>query len=131
MNSNNSVNLSGNVGRVNYCPPSGDMQAALFFSVGITRFPGKKDDQGNYDKTTDWTDCVIYGKRAEKIAEKSIIDVGTGLSVLGSLRSNREEFVLEGGQTTSRNINQVIVEDFQVTRYANTNAEEPAAAATA
>lgn len=116
MNSNNNANVSGYIGRTpRHIPASGDMQAVLYFSVGVNRQPGKRDENGNSTGATDWVDCVVYNKRADSLA--NLLKQGQGVNVLGAIRSKVEQLQTLKGEPTSRTITQLVVEDINVFHY--------------
>ncbi len=128
MNSNNNCSHSGYIGRVGTLLPAKDnMQAALFFSVGVTRQPGK-DKEGNYRKTTDWPEFVIYGKRAESLA--GILEVGQEVTVLGATRTSKQDFLKLDGSPVSVQVTNFAVEDVNIHNWAKNSqrqtASEPA-----
>lgn len=121
MYSNNSINITGNVGNdPRYNAPKSDSKddvkrASLFFQVAVEPQPGKKDSENNYvDQDPYWVPCAIFGARAVTLAENSVIKSGQRLVILGSLRITKEQLTLVGGETTSRAKPLVVVENFEI-----------------
>lgn len=103
MASNNNVTLVGRIGNVEAkILPSGE---TLFkFSLAVTR--AFKDKAGN--KTPDWINCEIWGKRAETAAK--ILDKGSCISVNGTLHIDKYD---KNGVSIPRPV--IKVDDFQFT----------------
>lgn len=100
----NTVHLIGNVGRVNELKKFDDGGALLSFSLATT-YSYKKGDQ--YEKGTDWHNCVIKGKRASGIAP--FIVKGMQLFVSGALRTRK----YDSSDGEKRSITEVIVKEVE------------------
>jgi single-strand DNA-binding protein len=83
----NKVILLGNVGAE---PRLRDTKngPALFLRLATTKRSYDRET-GSVRETTEWHDCAIWGKRAEKLSE--IIKKGTGLCIEGELRHRQRE----------------------------------------
>lgn len=128
VNSNNIVNLTGYVVRdAHFIPASppvheGDRgkQAVLYFALGITRMPSKKQDSA-----VDWPSCVLYGPRAEAL--QSFLTQGKHVQIVGALRTRKDSNLQSvDGTPTSRTISEIAVEDLTFLSPAPRNEDAPA-----
>lgn len=104
MPSLNRVMLMGNLGRdpeVRY-QPSGDAVASFSIATNET-----VKDGAEKKVVTEWHDCVIFGKRAEVLAE--YVKKGDPLYVEGKLRSRKWKDK-SGNERTAK---EVVIADFQ------------------
>jgi len=96
------INFTGNLGgepKIDF-KPSGN--ACLQFNVADTK--GKKDDQGNWDKSqeqTQWFRCTLWGPDAEYYVER--LRKGARVSIYGDLMA-REYVDRDGVNRTSLDV---------------------------
>ena len=84
----NHVAISGNLGRDAELRSTRSGMAILNFGVAVNE--RKKNNQtGDWDDYTNWIDCVLFGTRAEKIA--NYLTKGTKVAVEGKLRWSQWE----------------------------------------
>ncbi len=77
----NSVTIAGNLGKDAELKSSQSGTAILRFGVAVNE--RRKDQQGNWSDYTNWVDCVMFGKRAQSVAQ--YLTKGTKVSVQGKL----------------------------------------------
>ena len=87
-----SVNQAVLVGRLTDNPklsytPQPNQTAVLNFTVATSE--SWKDKQGNWNDSTEFTDCVLWGKNAESLADRC--QKGSYVTVEGSLQTRKWE----------------------------------------
>ena len=84
----NHVAISGNLGRDAELRSTRSGMAILNFGVAVNE--RKRNNQtGDWEDYTNWIDCVLFGTRAEKIA--NYLTKGTKVAVEGKLRWSQWE----------------------------------------
>ena len=84
--------------------PSGTAVLSLSLAVNDT----KKNAQGEWEEITNFFDCVLFGERAERIAQ--YITKGSKLTVNGRLHQNR----WQAQDGTNRSSVSIIVQDIEL-----------------
>lgn len=84
--------------------PSGN--AILSFSLAVN--DTKKNAQGEWEETANFFDCVLFGKRAESLAQ--YIPKGSKLTINGRLHQDR----WQGQDGTNRSRVSIIVQDIEL-----------------
>lgn len=84
-NSINTITISGNIGRD---PEQKSTQGGSFvlrFSVAVT--DSRRGQDGQYTDNVSWVSCVMFGKRAESIAQ--YLHKGSKVCVQGKIRETK------------------------------------------
>jgi len=82
----NVVAISGNLGKDCDLRRTQSGMAIANFSIAVS--DSKKNQQtGEWEKITHWVDCVLFGTRAEKLADYLV--KGTKLAISGKLRQSK------------------------------------------
>lgn len=84
--------------------PSGTTVLSLLLAVNDT----KKNAQGEWEETANFFDCVLFGKRAESLAQ--YIPKGSKLTINGRLHQDR----WQGQDGTNRSRVLIIVQDIEL-----------------
>lgn len=84
--------------------PSGTTVLSLLLAVNDT----KKNAQGEWEETANFFDCVLFGKRAESLAQ--YIPKGSKLTINGRLHQDR----WQGQDGTNRSRVSIIVQDIEL-----------------
>lgn len=84
--------------------PSGTAVLSLSLAVNDT----KKNAQGEWEETANFFDCVLFGKRAESLAQ--YIPKGSKLTINGRLHQDR----WQGQDGTNRSRVSIIVQDIEL-----------------
>ena len=85
MSSINTITISGNIGRD---PEQKSTQGGSFvlrFSVAVT--DSRRGQDGQYTDYVSWVSCVMFGKRAESIAQ--YLHKGSKVCVQGKIRETK------------------------------------------
>lgn len=77
----NSVTIAGNLGKDAELKSSQSGTAVLRFGVAVNE--RRKDQQGNWSDYTSWISCVMFGNRAQSVAQ--YLTKGTKVTVQGKL----------------------------------------------
>lgn len=77
----NTVAVSGNLGKDAELKSSQSGTAILRFGVAVNE--RRKDQSGNWTDYTNWIGCVMFGKRAQSVAQ--YLTKGTKVTVQGKL----------------------------------------------
>lgn len=77
----NSVTIAGNLGKDAELKSTQGGTAILRFSVAVNE--RRKDQSGNWTDYTNWISCVMFGKRAQSVAQ--YLTRGTKVTVQGKL----------------------------------------------
>lgn len=85
MNPRNSVTLIGRLGRDADALTTKNGQPFLRFSIATKRT--YQDPNGERVEQTDWHDCVLWGKRSEKLSQ--YLSKGKEIVVNGSLQHRK------------------------------------------
>lgn len=127
----NTVAIGGNLGKDAELKSSQSGTAILRFGVAVNE--RRKDQQGNWSDYTNWVDCVMFGKRAQAVAQ--YLTKGTKVSVQGKLhysswqgndgksRSKLEvmvdelEFMSRGNQQPQQQYQQPMQQQYQQQQY--------------
>lgn len=115
----NHVTLSGNITKQPELKMGGS-GTVLPFSIAVNR--RIKDASGKWIDQVSFFDCVIFGTRAEKIAQ--YLNKGTKVSISGRLNQNKWQ-TREGENRYSTN---VVVEDLEFMSRGNAQVVPPAPA---
>lgn len=103
----NSVNISGRLGKDAELRTTQGGSFILRFSVAVN--DRKKNPQsGEWEDTTHWIDCVMFGKRAESLSK--YLTKGVEVGVTGKLSQSR----WEDKQGNKRSKLEVIVNDIDL-----------------
>jgi single-strand DNA-binding protein len=101
----NSVTIAGNLGKDAELKSSQSGTAVLRFGVAVNE--RRKDQQGNWSDYTNWVSCVMFGKRAQAVAQ--YLTKGTKVSVQGKLHYSS----WQGKDGTSRSKLEVMVDELE------------------
>lgn len=77
----NSVTIAGNLGKDAELKSTQGGTAILRFSVAVNE--RRKDQSGNWTDYTNWIGCVMFGKRAQAVAQ--YLTRGTKVTIQGKL----------------------------------------------
>ena len=77
----NSVTIAGNLGKDAELKSSQSGTAILRFGVAVNE--RRKDQSGNWSDYTNWIGCVMFGKRAQSVAQ--YLTKGTKVTIQGKL----------------------------------------------
>ena len=84
-NSINTITISGNIGRDPEQKSTQNGGFVLRFSVAVTE--SRRGQDGQYTDNVNWVSCVMFGKRAESIAQ--YLHKGMKVCVQGKIRETK------------------------------------------
>lgn len=99
MSSINQVIISGNLGQDAELRTTANNTNVCTFSVAVNE--SRKNKEGNWEETTNWVSCVVFGKRATNKLQ-SVLTKGTKVTVAGKLRVSTYE--KDGVKKTSTSV---------------------------
>ena len=112
----NSVTLAGNLGKDAELKSSQSGKAILNFSVAVNE--RRKDQSGNWSDYTNWISCVMFGNRAQAVAQ--YLTKGTKVSVQGKLHYSS----WQGNDGKNRSKLEVMVDELEF--MSRGNQQQPA-----
>lgn len=113
----NAVMIAGNLGKDAELKSTQSGTAILRFSVAVNE--RRKDQSGNWSDYTNWVGCVMFGKRAQAVAQ--YLTKGTKVTVQGKLHYS----TWQGNDGKTHSKLEVMVDELEFMSRGNQQPQQP------